>query len=176
MSKGYVYILSNPSMPGILKVGKTTRDPENRAQELYQTGVPTPFRVVFSVYCPDCHGLEQAVHSDLAKFRVSAGREFFIVDPSTAERAVSFRHHEQISMMIDEFCPEHILVESEMAIDQVVICALSNQIGAHPFEVIAALEMITAEEILPAMGRWKARIALRKAAPDGDSAEDQTYD
>lgn len=46
---GHIYILVNPSMEGLVKIGKTTRDPESRARELSQaTGVPTPFYVAFS--------------------------------------------------------------------------------------------------------------------------------
>ena len=48
---GEVYVLSNPAMPGICKIGFTTRDPRVRAEELFQnsTGVPTPFHVEGSV-------------------------------------------------------------------------------------------------------------------------------
>ena len=39
---GYVYILSNPGMPGLLKIGMTRFDPTRRVQELSSaTGVPT---------------------------------------------------------------------------------------------------------------------------------------
>jgi hypothetical protein len=43
---GYVYILSNPAMPGLLKIGCTDRSIEERTKELNSaTGVPTPFEV-----------------------------------------------------------------------------------------------------------------------------------
>lgn len=39
-----VYVLTNPAMPGIVKIGKTNReDPQVRMSELYTTGVPLPF-------------------------------------------------------------------------------------------------------------------------------------
>ena len=41
--KGYVYILSNPSYGNLFKVGMTTKDPNQRAEELSElTAVPTP--------------------------------------------------------------------------------------------------------------------------------------
>lgn len=44
---GFVYIMRNPSMPHIVKIGFTTIDPHQRAKDLSShTGVPTPFRVV----------------------------------------------------------------------------------------------------------------------------------
>ncbi|WP_220385717.1 GIY-YIG nuclease family protein, partial [Klebsiella pneumoniae] len=44
--EGWVYVLSNPCMPGIYKVGMTTTSPEVRARELSSaTGVPAPFKI-----------------------------------------------------------------------------------------------------------------------------------
>ena len=43
---GYLYILSNPSMPGLLKIGLTTRPVLDRVEELNAaTGVPTAFKI-----------------------------------------------------------------------------------------------------------------------------------
>ena len=43
-SYGVVYVLTNPAMPGIVKIGKTSRsDIHARLNELYSTGVPLPF-------------------------------------------------------------------------------------------------------------------------------------
>ena len=47
MSKGIVYVLSNPAMPDIVKIGKT-RDINQRLSSLYSTGVPLPFKCVYA--------------------------------------------------------------------------------------------------------------------------------
>lgn len=77
---GFVYILINPSMEGLVKVGKTTREPKERADELSKaTGVPTPFIVAYELAVHDCTSAEAFVHTYLeAKgYRVSSNREFF---------------------------------------------------------------------------------------------------
>lgn len=44
LKSGIVYVLSNPAMPGLVKIGKTTRGSvDARLSELYSTGVPVPF-------------------------------------------------------------------------------------------------------------------------------------
>lgn len=77
MNPGYVYILLNHSMPGILKVGKTRRDPRARARELSTTSVPTPYVVAFELFSDDYDDLEKKMHLALSDFRVSPNREFF---------------------------------------------------------------------------------------------------
>lgn len=83
MSYGYIYVLANDSLPYV-KVGKTTRSPEERAKELTTTGVPTPFKVAYKVYVEDCDSLERRVHQRLHKYRVRNNREFFEVDLTVA--------------------------------------------------------------------------------------------
>lgn len=84
IERGYVYVLTNPSMPGLVKVGKTTTTPSQRMSELHATGVPTPFVLEFSVETPDCHQGERSVHDALSSHRVAANREFFRVTPRHA--------------------------------------------------------------------------------------------
>ncbi len=77
---GYVYVLMNPSMKNLVKIGKTKREPDERAQELSSTtGVPTPFVVVYDCYFESCSEAEVFVHTYLENkgFRVSSNREFF---------------------------------------------------------------------------------------------------
>lgn len=78
MAFGYIYILINPSLDGMIKVGRTTRDPQERARELSRaTGVPTAFRVAYESFVEDCEQVESELHARLSDFRVSKGREFF---------------------------------------------------------------------------------------------------
>lgn len=77
MNPGYVYILTNPSMEGLIKIGKTVRDSRSRARELYGTGVPTPFTLAFEIYSLNHDELEEKIHKKLTDFRVSSNREFF---------------------------------------------------------------------------------------------------
>lgn len=74
----WVYVLSNTSMPGMLKIGYTKNAPELRSEQLYKgTGVPTPFSLEFAKQAINGEMLERLVHKHLKKDRVNNEREFF---------------------------------------------------------------------------------------------------
>lgn len=153
MSEGYVYILVNPSMPGVVKIGKTTRTVQQRCDELWQTGVPTPFEIFAEFYSPNCHALERDVHLALSSHRVSASREFFTILPSDAEEEVSTWHRKQIEELIERFIPGHALVHQEMALDDLAVSNLADALCVHPFKAVRVLEMVCADEAHPALVR-----------------------
>lgn len=85
---GFVYILSNPSMTGLLKIGFTTGSPEGRAAELSAvTGVPKPFRVEWAhPVTGNPRAVEQRTHAQLSHLR--EGKEFFRVTVNEAKAIV----------------------------------------------------------------------------------------
>lgn len=77
---GHVYALLNSAMPGLVKIGKTEREPDDRARELsVATGIPTPFLLAYAEWFKDCSAAEAYVHALLEQggFRVAQNREFF---------------------------------------------------------------------------------------------------
>lgn len=86
-NRGYLYLAINPSMDGLVKIGKTTRTPKDRIQELSSaTGVPSPFILLFDIEVGDCAAAEAYVHRKLETlgYRISQSREFFRVPTSEA--------------------------------------------------------------------------------------------
>ena len=78
---GYVYVLTNPLMPGIVKIGFTSRrDIGARMKELFDTGVPVEFELAMAYECEEALDVEKAFHRLLAKARTHSRREFFSVD------------------------------------------------------------------------------------------------
>ena len=75
----YVYVLKNEYMPGLLKIGYTYNTPESRAVQLFKTGVPDMFKVVYRCKCFNGMRIERAVHQQLKKYRIREDREFFKV-------------------------------------------------------------------------------------------------
>lgn len=87
---GFVYILTNDSMPGLIKVGLTTRSPKERAKELNSTGVPTSFEVAAYWRVDKNLGyMETKCHQLLKEFRVSSNREFFRIQAEDAKKILS---------------------------------------------------------------------------------------
>jgi hypothetical protein len=74
---GQVYCLSNPSMPGLIKCGRTDGTSIIRARSLYTTGVPEPFTVEKFAKVDDPKSIEETIHRVLSPFRVNVSREFF---------------------------------------------------------------------------------------------------
>ena len=77
-SQGYIYVLINPAMPGLLKIGLTTKTPEERVKELSNaTGVPINFILIYKEFFQNCAAAEKAIHAHLEAqgYRFNKGRE-----------------------------------------------------------------------------------------------------
>jgi hypothetical protein len=82
-----IYLLSNPAMPGLLKIGKTDKDDmAARMRALYTTGVPVPFDCVYACVVESNEAVGKALHERFAKKRINPKREFFAVKAKTAVR------------------------------------------------------------------------------------------
>lgn len=90
MSIGYIYILTNPTITGLVKIGFTRGKVEKRAKEIsVGTGIPAPYEIEHFRLTEDVELVEQAVHAKLACFRANDNREFFNVSISEAIKAIS---------------------------------------------------------------------------------------
>jgi hypothetical protein len=81
---GVVYILTNPAMPGFVKIGKTANNIHDRLRELYTTGVPLPFDCPYACEVDDCDLVENSLHKAFYPNRTNPKREFFEIDPEQA--------------------------------------------------------------------------------------------
>jgi hypothetical protein len=80
LEQGWVYVLVNPSIPGLVKIGQTSGLPACRAAELSRhTGVATPFVLVWEQAFADCVQAEHDIHAilDSRGMRHMPNREFF---------------------------------------------------------------------------------------------------
>lgn len=84
MAEGIVYVLTNPAMPGMVKIGRTTRAMEARLSELYSTGVPLPFECSYAAQVGDENKVEKAFHQAFGPYRINPKREFFSIEPEQA--------------------------------------------------------------------------------------------
>lgn len=84
--RGWIYAMTNQSMPGLVKVGFTLKDPWQRAAELHDTGVPTPFEVALEMLVYDPEEVERRLHDRLVVHRHA--KEFFSCDVRTVRDAL----------------------------------------------------------------------------------------
>lgn len=83
MMLGYIYCVSNVSMPSMLNIGITTTAPEVRLDDingLYgKWRPPTPYKCEFAKRVCNIDKKITAIHRLLAKYRIHPEREFFQV-------------------------------------------------------------------------------------------------
>jgi hypothetical protein len=85
MSKsiGFVYVLSNKSTPGLVKIGYTLGAVELRANELFTTGVPSKFDIEFKIKVTNPRKWEGLIHKHFHDLRLER-REWFKTTPEEA--------------------------------------------------------------------------------------------
>jgi len=89
MTAGWLYALTTSSLPGVIKIGRTTRDPVTRARELGgYSGATADYVLVAHAAVPDAVACETQAHRMLRHCR-RKGTELFDITPARA-RAVIF--------------------------------------------------------------------------------------
>lgn len=110
MEYGYIYILNNNSMSGLIKIGSTVINAQERAKQISSnTGVPTPFKVAYELYVPNYKEFEKKVHNQLADFRVNPNREFFNYPLYKAIKLIEELNNQSFSTSEDKFEAMEIL-------------------------------------------------------------------
>ena len=92
MEYGIVYLLTNPVMPGLVKIGMTTQeDIDKRMKELYTTGVPVPF---------ECN------------------REFFRIQVEQAKAILELFHHTDVTEEVSDEIENDLTDDDKAASDK----------------------------------------------------------
>ena len=87
-NEGYVYVLENHGIPGILKIGYTDRAVQDRIREINSgTGVVTPWYSISHFHCKSPKHIETLVHQSLSTYRVN--KEGFNVSLKQAQEIIS---------------------------------------------------------------------------------------
>jgi hypothetical protein len=101
MTLEIVYVLSNPAMPGLVKIGRTANEEAAaRLAQLYTTGVPLPFTLEFTCRVPNGAEVEAALHQAFGPHRVNPKREFFSIDASQAIGILKLLHVQDVTSQI----------------------------------------------------------------------------
>ena len=97
-----VYILTNESMPGFIKIGRTETSVTQRMTELDKTSVPLPFQCFYAARVDDFAKVERALHTAFGDARVRPSREFFKLDPYKAKVVLELIAVEDVTPIDDE--------------------------------------------------------------------------
>jgi T5orf172 domain len=91
-----VYVLTNSAMPGLVKIGFTSRNEvSKRMLELYGSGVPVPFTLEFACRVKNATEVERALHLAFGPNRFNPKREFFSIQPEQAIAILKLLHTEE---------------------------------------------------------------------------------
>lgn len=95
---GTLYVLTNPVMPGLVKIGFTKGSVKKRVEEISRpTGMPVAFECYFAAKVPSFVEKEGMLHKIFFKDRVNINREFFRVDPERVVLAIKMGPHEIVT-------------------------------------------------------------------------------
>ena len=103
-----VYILTNESMPDIIKIG-ITDNLSRRLRDLDNTSTPLPFECFYALEVEDAQSIEKLLHETFDDKRVRQNREFFNCTPEQAKSALKIAE----KMGGRDVTPKEVVVETE---------------------------------------------------------------
>jgi hypothetical protein len=103
----FVFILTNPSIPDVIKIG-TTSSLNRLFDSLNNSNIPTPFKCYFVCMVEDMEFTVQKIYDGFSDYRINTKEDLFKIDP---ERVVSILQ----LVMIDEVIPDRIIYRQSIS-------------------------------------------------------------
>jgi len=97
-----LHILSNPAMPGLVKIGKTS-NLDARMRSLFSSSVPLPFRCVYAKKVKNYSDVENKLHGGLKSVRENLNREFFRIAEDEVINFLEMVPREDVTPKEDHF-------------------------------------------------------------------------
>jgi T5orf172 domain len=101
-----VYVLINAEMPGLVKIGITEGEIEDRVKGLDNTSVPVPFECFYAAEVSDAAKVERAIHEAFEDHRVRKSREFFRLSPDKPKAIIELLCLKNVTPGIELFSEE----------------------------------------------------------------------
>lgn len=154
--KGYVYVLTNEAMPGLVKIGRSKHAAGARAKQIYKgdTGVPLPFDVDFECLFDDCIEGEALVHEELQDYRINPNREFFRMEAWDARAAV---------MRVCAYEIDHTAVHGDLVVCEAHMYRIADKYELSPPEPYRIVEHLSDEAWKAAIGAYRERMGRIRA-------------
>ncbi len=115
INEGTVYVLTNSAMPGLIKVGVTSKEIGDRMDTLYNTSVPVPFECFAAFKVNNFKQVESQIHKSFSHNRVNPSREFFKIAPEKISGLLRLLDGKNVTPEFNELVNEgvsHVDIES----------------------------------------------------------------
>ena len=162
----YIYVLSNPGMTGVVKIGRTD-DLEQRLKSLFNTSTPAPFKLEYSICCTNTSYIEKEIHRALIEYKFDS-REFFKISVRDAIRTVKT----VISLQINTFSSTIDLIKTDDDMEYHLELIIDNRV----YDILKSLTESTGEQIAEYMKTLKIKKKLRKMRKLEDEIKNEIKD
>ena len=106
---GWLYVISSPSLPNMVKIGCTRRlVPTIRVKELSSSSLPYAFRTHGFVFSNNCFELETQMHHYFDNKRVAPDREFFYITPQQAIDVLKNKFNQEVHFINENWLEESL--------------------------------------------------------------------
>lgn len=116
----FVYILTNPTIPDLVKIGRTKNLEERLKSLSSHSGVPVPFQCFYCCEVTDGSEVEKRLHFGLGDHRVNPKREFFRINP------------ERVKVLLEGWSIRDVTPTSDLVDSQEEQDSLNREISRRP--------------------------------------------
>ena len=107
--KGYTYAMQHPDRQGLLKIGRTAKNPFIRAKTLGTAGILGDFELLWVAEFANAAWAEAAIHKSLSSF--NEGKEFFRVSLSQVKE-IFILHTAKEEMLLKDLQRDVLMQET----------------------------------------------------------------
>lgn len=132
---GIVYALINEAMPGLVKIGMTTKQNiKDRLSQLFTTGVPCPFKCLYACRVAHAKEVEQDLHKAFEDSRFNYNREFFKIEPDKVVGILRHMGPNDMQDTVNDILRENNDVEHRSVINKTLGKSKSSKRESYRFD------------------------------------------